>query len=102
MARHYVYALRENFPRELRYANAVWKFEMVRRDLDGQWVLHPRKSMPPNSCAITSSRSGHRALQARLRRGFVASADALAARLLDPLSQGGFATSCRASRRDLH
>jgi len=102
MAGHYVYALAENFPRELRYANAVCKFEMVRGDLDGKWVLRARKFVPPTFCEITSSRFGHRALQATLRSGFVVSADTPAAKLLDRLVQEGFATRRWANRRDLH
>jgi hypothetical protein len=102
MAGHYVYQLAEDFPRELRYANAVCKFEMVRGDYDGQWVLRARKFVPPTFCEITSSRFGHRALQATLRSGFLVAADTPAAKPLDRLVQKGFATRRWASRRDLH
>lgn len=102
MPGHYVYQLAENFPRELRYANAVCKLELVRGDLDGQWVLRARKFVPPTFCEITSSRFGHRALLATLRSGFLVPAGTPTEKLLDRLVKDGFATKRWASRRDLH
>lgn len=41
-----VYQLVENFPHELRYANAVCELEMVRGEPDGQWVLRAANASP--------------------------------------------------------
>lgn len=102
MPSYYVYALVENFPHELRYANAVCKLEMVRGEFDSQWVLRARKFVPPTFCEITSSRFGYRALQTTLRSGFVVQDGTPAAKLLDRLVKEGFATRRWANRRDLH
>src|SRR5947207_518128 len=102
MPSYSVYALAENFPRELNYPNAVCKLELVRGEHNGQWVLRAHKIVPSTFCEITSSRFGYRALQAELRRGFVVQEGTPAAKLLDRLVQEGFATKRWANRRDLH
>ena len=101
MASHYVYQLAKNFPRELKYANAVCKLELVRGDMEGKWVFRARKSVPPTYCEIISSRFGARALQTTLRNGFLVQEGTPAAKLLDRLVKDGFATKRWANRRDL-
>jgi hypothetical protein len=93
MPSYLVYALAENFPCELRYADAVCKLELTRGGVDGKWVLRARKCLPPTFCEITSSRFGLRALQTTLRSGFVVEEGSTAAKLLDRMVHERFATS---------
>ena len=82
MPSYCVYQLAENFPRELRYGDVVCKLELVRGELDGEWVFRARKITPQTLCPITRSRFGARALQAELRRGFLVEDGTAAAKLL--------------------
>jgi hypothetical protein len=96
-----VYALRENFPRELKYRSAVCRLELARGSIDGEWVLRARKIVPSSYCEITSSRFGRYALQTILRSGFVVQEGTAAAKILDRLVQDGHAVKRHATRRDL-
>ena len=101
MPSYSIYLLEEDFPRELRYADAVCRLEVVRGPHDGQWIFRARKYIPPTDCDITSTRFGHRALLTTLRSGFAVADDTPAAKVLDRLVQEGFARKRPATRRDL-
>jgi hypothetical protein len=102
MPSHSVYALAENFPRELKYADAICRLEVVRGQFEGQWILRARKIVAPTDCNITSTRFGRNALMTILRNGFVIEDGTPASKVLDRLVHDGFAQRRPATRRDLH
>jgi hypothetical protein len=99
---HSVYVLRQEFPRRLRFRDAICVLEFAAGSFPGESVFRARNLTRPGVCEITSSRFGEFALAAILHRGFVVEDSTPAARLMDRLVERGYASKRPANRRDLH